>query len=249
VYKHFGKEVVKNVLGKREIVLSDEDIQTVYLKTYDAFVEGVDAIDNGISQYITDQPPRYDASTDLGARVARLNAEWNEPCTAEIQDVKFEKAVALAGSELDDCVLRLAKSWLPARSIIMKAMKSRDGDDELGRILVLREWAPWKDHLFAVEEEEIAGGYSRPVQYVVYKDMTGGTWRVQAVPVNKGSFASRTPLPNEWRGLREDALSNFAGIKECVFVHASGFIGGNRSFDGAMEMAQKSLHIADKKNN
>jgi uncharacterized UPF0160 family protein len=249
VYKHFGREVVANVLAKNNVLLGEKDLETVYLKTYDAFVEAVDAVDNGISQYVTDQPPRYDSSTGLGARVGRLNAEWNEPNSPETQDENFEKAVVLAGAEFDDCVERIAKSWLPARAIILSAMKARQSDDDLGRILVLREWAPWKDHLFTIEGEEAVAGTSGPVQYVVYKDMTGGSWRVQAVPCSKGSFESRTPLPEAWRGLRDETLSNLAGIEKCIFVHASGFIGGNQTFDGALEMARKALLIADKKNN
>jgi uncharacterized UPF0160 family protein len=249
VYKHFGREVVSSVLAKKNVVLGEKDLETVYLKTYDAFVEAVDAVDNGISQYITDQPPRYDSGTSLGSRVGRLNAEWNEPNSPEIQDENFEKAVVIAGAEFDDCVERIAKSWLPARAIVLRAMNARQSDDDLGRILVLREWAPWKDHLFTIEAEETASGSSRPVQYVVYKDMTGGSWRLQAVPANKGSFESRTPLPDAWRGLRNEALSNLAGIDNCIFVHASGFIGGNQTFEGALEMARKALVIAEKKNN
>lgn len=243
VYKHFGKEVVRNVVEKEEKVaaLSEEELEKVYLKVYDSFVEAVDAIDNGIPMFDTDVPPQYESGTDLGARVGHLNASWNEPSTSEIQDANFAKAVAMVGPEFDGCVLQIAKSWLPARTIVSKAMSARFSDDEEGRILVLREWAPWKDHLFTIEEEEAASGAKRPVQYVVYQDMTGGSWRVQCVPVRKASFTSRHPLPEPWRGARDDSLSVLAKIEGCIFVHASGFIGGNKTFDGAMEMVRKSL--------
>jgi uncharacterized UPF0160 family protein len=244
VYKHFGKKVVAAVLAEASLTVSDEELETVYHKVYDAFVEAVDAIDNGVARFDTTEPPRYDSSTDLGARIGRLNADWNEPATAEVQDANFSKAVALAGAELDACILSVAKSWLPARSIVLTSMKARTNDDPAGRILVMRDWAPWKDHLFSIEDEELAAGNSAPVQYVVYKDMTGGSWRVQAVPVNKSSFASRTPLPEAWRGARDDSLSTLSHIDDCVFVHASGFIGGNKTFDGAMEMARRSLALA-----
>lgn len=51
----------------------------------------------------------------------------------------------------------------------------------------------------------------------------------------------------EWHGVRDEALSELSGIPGCVFVHASGFIGGNKTFDGAMEMARKTLKKRDKK--
>lgn len=43
--------------------------------------------------------------------------------------------------------------------------------------------------------------------------------------------------------MRDDELTQLSGIPGCVFVHASGFIGGNKTYDGALEMAQKSLQL------
>jgi len=63
------------------------------------------------------------------------------------------------------------------------------------------------------------------------------------MPVTVDSFQNRKPLPEEWRGLRDQELSTKSGIPGCVFVHASGFIGGNGSFEGALQMAQKALEL------
>ena len=76
--------------------------------------------------------------------------------------------------------------------------------------------------------------------YVVYPDETAGTWRVQAVPVSPDSFESRKALPEVWRGLRDEKLSEASKIDGGIFVHASGFTGGTlcrfslqpRSLDG-----------------
>lgn len=56
-------------------------------------------------------------------------------------------------------------------------------------------------------------------------------------------FPHRLPLPEAWRGLRDEALSELAGIPGCVFVHASGFIGGNCTREGALEMARRALEL------
>ncbi|KAJ8358948.1 hypothetical protein SKAU_G00154730 [Synaphobranchus kaupii] len=53
-------------------------------------------------------------------------------------------------------------------------------------------------------------------------------------------------LLEEWRGVRDEALSTLSGIPGCVFVHASGFIGGNRTQQGALEMARRTLQAAAK---
>eukprot|EP00045_Choanoeca_perplexa_P009501 m.91956 g.91956 ORF g.91956 m.91956 type:complete len:65 (+) comp14925_c0_seq3:988-1182(+) len=49
------------------------------------------------------------------------------------------------------------------------------------------------------------------------------------VPISPGSFTSRKPLPEAWRGVRDQELSDKTGIPGCIFVHASGFIGGNET--------------------
>lgn len=54
----------------------------------------------------------------------------------------------------------------------------------------------------------------------------------------------RLSLPEEWRGVRDEALSELSGIKGCIFVHAGGFIGGNKTQEGALEMTRRTLQAA-----
>ena len=56
-------------------------------------------------------------------------------------------------------------------------------------------------------------------------------------------FFNRLSLPEEWRGIRDEALSELSGICGCIFVHAGGFIGGNETREGALEMARKTLNL------
>jgi uncharacterized UPF0160 family protein len=60
------------------------------------------------------------------------------------------------------------------------------------------------------------------------------------------SFENRKNIGTQaWRGLRDAALSEVAGVPGCVFCHASGFIGGNDTYDGALAMARLSLAAPD----
>jgi uncharacterized UPF0160 family protein len=68
---------------------------------------------------------------------------------------------------------------------------------------------------------------------------------VQAVGAAPGSFESRKALPAPWRGLRDAELSAAAGLPGCTFVHASGFIGGHETLEGALEMARRALAFAE----
>ncbi|CAL5205341.1 unnamed protein product [Lathyrus oleraceus] len=58
---------------------------------------------------------------------------------------------------------------------------------------------------------------------------------------HRQDLRAENPLPYLWRGLENDRLSEVAGIPGCTFVHMSGFIGGNQSYDGALAMAKASL--------
>lgn len=74
------------------------------------------------------------------------------------------------------------------------------------------------------------------VLYVLYADMTGTSWRMQCVPMSSGSFQWRKPLSKAWRGRQDAELYEWAVIDGCVFAHVSGFIRGNGTFEGAVEI-------------
>jgi len=135
-----------------------------------------------------------------------------------------------------------ANAWLPARNIVLSAVQKRMSMETNGRVVVFEEFVPWKEHLFDIERELSIQSDRQPI-YVLYPDGTAGNWRVQAVPLNSESFLSRKALPEGWRGLRDDELSQKSGVPGCIFVHSSGFIGGNKSKDGALEMAMEALQL------
>ncbi|KAG2660590.1 MYG1 protein C694.04c-like [Panicum virgatum] len=236
VYKHFGKEIIAKELGVNE---DHEDVHRLYLAIYKSFVEALDAIDNGINQYDTDQPPKYVNNTHLSSRVGRLNLDWTDPDQSpEKENAAFQQAMMLAGSEFMESVRFHVKSWLPARSTVLECLLSRGKVDPIGEIMVLDRFCPWKLHLFELEEELKIDPLTK---YVLYQDERSKSWRVQAVSVAPDRFESRKALPEKWRGMRDDELSTETGIPGCVFVHMSGFIGGNKTYEGALEMARAAL--------
>ncbi|GAB4813079.1 hypothetical protein N2152v2_000125 [Parachlorella kessleri] len=237
VYKHFGKEVVAAALG---LPVDHSDVQTVYLAVYKNFMEAMDAIDNGVNQWDSESGPKYVNNTHLSARVGRLNPDWNEDQSDDTLMLRFEQAVQLTGSEFLEAVQYYAKSWLPARGYVKEALDQRLDVDPSGSVMKLNTYCPWKEHLHQLEEEL---GCQGQVLYVVYEDDRERKWRVQAVAAAPGSFQSRKPLPTAWRGLRDEELSTVSGIPGCVFVHASGFIGGAATLEGALEMARKALTL------
>ncbi|TKR86902.1 hypothetical protein L596_011401 [Steinernema carpocapsae] len=241
VYAHYGKRVIGALLG---LPNGDPAIDILYRKVYECFVEAVDAIDNGVPAY--DGVPRYQVHKGISGRIEHLNPAWNEDDVDPNE--RFAKAMCVVGEEFEERVNYLYKSWLPARDIVENALKRRTEYEPSGKVLVFESGSvPWKEHFFVLEEE--LGLKGDEIAYAVFGDRTNNDWRVQSIPVDAlQQFENRLPLPAEWRGIRDAELSTLSGISECVFVHASGFIGGNKTKEGAIQMAVKSLKMAGRYN-
>jgi uncharacterized UPF0160 family protein len=52
---------------------------------------------------------------------------------------------------------------------------------------------------------------------------------------------NRLSLPEAWRGVRDADLEKVSGIAGAFFCHASGFIGGNLTYNGVLAMARAAL--------
>ncbi|KAI8978929.1 metal-dependent protein hydrolase [Pilobolus umbonatus] len=241
VYKHFGKEVIMNLLKKNTV---DDEVQILYQKTYDGFIESLDANDNGISAYPSGLAPLFKESpTSLPNRVAKKNPSWNESFSDAETDARFIEASEMAGSELADYVCSLQKSWLPARSIVVEAIDRSTEVHPSGRVIAIERSCPWKEHLLDIEKERGLTG-DKSILYVLYPESSSeGNWRIQCVPLRDQGFENRKSLPEAWRGFRDNELSQISGVDGCIFVHAGGFIGGNKSRHGVYEMARLALQL------
>jgi uncharacterized UPF0160 family protein len=253
VYMHFGRAIIAQKLGVSE---DADEVTILWNKIYEDFIEALDAHDNGISAYDPKavaaaglEKKFADGGFTLGAMVGRLNPNWNDvkpadPVAAQAwEDEKFVEASNKIGEEFSSTLEYLTKAWLPARDIVKSAYSQRLEHDAEGRILVFPgQSVPWKDHLYSLEAEDAS---DKKVLYVLYPEsqVPDAKWRVQTVSVTKDSFESRKPLPEAWRGFRDEQLSEITGIPGGVFVHAAGFIGGNKTFDGAKAMAVKALEL------
>ncbi|XP_043278169.1 MYG1 exonuclease isoform X2 [Venturia canescens] len=230
VYCHYGHRVIKQLVPE---VMDDADIDRIFKRVYESLITEVDAVDNGVPMF--DGEPVYRIVTNLSARVARLNPDWNSE--GSDSDALFLKAMDLCGEELKYFVNNAASTWLPVRAIVREAVLKRFDVDPSGEVLELVKALPWKDAFFELERES---AIEPPIKYVIFED---NNYRVQCVPVAPGSFVCRMFLPEAWAGLRDEELSRVAGIEGCVFCHTVRFIGGNKTRDGALAMARKALEI------
>lgn len=264
VYMHFGRAIVAQHMSLSE---NHSNVDLLYGKLYTDFIEAIDANDNGVSVY---DPAAVAAASlkkrfkDGGVTLASIVNDMNNPDPTsppgepQDEDSLFGRASTLIGNVFARKLHHASTSWLPARSTVGSAYQSRTEIHPSGRILVLPQGGvPWKEHLYNFEQEASGGKEIDPaaqVYYVLYPESAAedAKWRVQCVSVSEGSFESRKPLPEAWRGVRDQDLDGLmaseaekagqAKLPEgAVFVHASGFIGGHKTREGAMAMAVRSL--------
>jgi len=249
VYLHFGKPIIALNTGLDE---GSEEVNILWKKLYEEFIEALDAHDNGISAYnpadTKNIQKRFnDGGIGLGSLVGDLNWHYEEEYDGtspeqaqEAEDSRFLTASSLMGTTFLRKLRYYHRAWLPARTLVHETYNARKEYDSKGRVMLFPRGCPWKDHLYTLEAEHLD---EQKVLFVLYPESEheGAKWRIQAVSESLGSFVNRKSLPQSWCGVRDEELSSVASIDGCVFAHASGFIGGNRTREGALEMAKKAI--------
>lgn len=261
VWMHYGKQIIHQVTGLED---KSADCELLYQKLYEDFVEAFDGNDNGIALYdptalrkagiekkfsntgfsMASVVNRYNyaPSAQEGAAGPTANGTTTSGAPApkgksqDEEDARFLRASAFVGEQFSLELEDRSNSWLPARAVVKQAFGERQQYDPKGRIIVIpyrSEGVPWSDHLYSLEAES---GCEGQVLYALFAENAepGSKWRIRAVGLEPGSFENRKGLPEAWRGVRDEGLSKVSGVPGSVFVHASGFIGGNQSFEGAL---------------
>ena len=264
VYMHFGRAIIAQ---HTSLPLDHEDVSVLYEKLYTDFIEAIDANDNGISVF---DPAAITAANiekrfkDGGITITSVVGDMNNPDPTapeepQDEDSLFARASSFIGSVFSRKLRQASSSWLPARTTVGSAYHSRKEVHPSGRIIVLpKAGIPWKEHLYNFEKEASSGSSeidtANQAYYVLYPESTAedAKWRVQCVSVSEGSFESRKPLPEAWRGVRDADLDGVLAAEAekagqtklpegAIFTHASGFIGGHKTKEGAFAMAVRSL--------
>lgn len=203
VWKKYGLQICK---GNQEVA---DSVDAELVSTIDAVDCGyVEGVATGIS---------------LSQTISMFNPTWQEGGDF---DSCFDEAVSFA-SRILARFIATASGGISAKDIVAKAI----ADAEDPRVIVLKQYTPWKRTVHALSTEAL---------YMVYPSETG-QWRIQTVPVEPGSFEDRKPLPTPWAGLSDKELQDVTGIKDAMFCHNGLFIAGADSFESTMKMANIAL--------
>jgi len=179
-------------------------------------VSKIDAIDCGHVEGVYN-------GISLSQTISMFNPTWQEDSHF---DTCFDEAVDFASRVLTR-FMASANGGISAREIVAKAIDNAEDS----RVIVLEKYIPWKTTVHALSEEAL---------FMIYPSGSG-QWRIQAVPIELGSFEDRKSLPEQWAGLSGKELKEVTGIDDAMFCHNGLFIAGAASFESTMKMASIAL--------
>lgn len=170
------------------------------------------------------QPLDIDDNKGTGNTLAGLigayNPNWD---TGGDADTAFFEAVDIAQSLLAHKLESLA-AVERGHEVVREALKQMQDN-----ILVLPYYVPWKP--VAVPSE---------AEFVIFPSERSG-YSLQCVPRD---FSARSPhkvpLPTAWNAAPAEELQRLSGVADVTFCHASGFMCGVGSQQGALALAHKA---------
>lgn len=115
-----------------------------------------------------------------------------------------------------------------SREKVAKAMASRS------EALIFDEPIAWQDNFFEL------GGDTHPALFVVMPSQHH--WKLRGIPPNpKDKMQVRLPLPEQWAGLRDEALKKVTGIPGAIFCHKGRFISVWETKEDALKALEQIL--------
>ena len=223
-----GKELISKFFDTNNQKL----IEKLWFKVYYEYIEQVDAHDNGI-----------EVANEMKFSISSKASMISNPSNAseEVIEQYFYFYLQKVICDFFEYLFKIKSKFLPEREIIEQAFTDRLKHHESGKILVLPKYCTsWKEHLFDIEEEN---GVFGNTLFVIFFDEKDNTWRIAAVPIKLKCFGERVSLPRPWCQCEPENYPEVIGEPDCTFVHANGFIGGNKTFDGALSMAKLAIEF------
>jgi uncharacterized UPF0160 family protein len=229
VYRHFGQEVLSNILQRRSVEVAEDALAFLYESLYFQFIQEIDATDNGISQVPATVSPRYENCTGITTRIKMKNPHWKSE--NRDADEAFGQAIEYIGREFEGLVYHSVQYGLKELEMTQAGFGSRFGLDESGEIMEIPRFFTYLTYLKRIE------GDSAQVNFVIYP-REDGTWTIRGVGSGRG-FELRKGLPHA--GVSPKELSELTSIPGAIFSHKNALITifDNRSH--ALEFAKYAV--------
>ncbi|ONI45935.1 hypothetical protein AN641_02870 [Candidatus Epulonipiscioides gigas] len=224
LWQDFYKDYIEENFPKNQ--LNNEQLLQIKNQIALNFITLIDAHDNGIdivkSDYkIMTLPNVIDMFVPINTNIDEVNKA-------------FFEAVKLAKKLLYSIVEKEIK-YFDDFNYIKEQLEIQNPAES--HILILNKKIGYKKALLELDKKE-------DVLFVIFEDLSG-KWMVQNVQISEQSFVARKDLPKSWAGLNNEDLDKVTGVDGCVFCHPARFLCGNKTKEGAIELAQIAVTTAD----
>ena len=213
IWKRFGLDLIKF----KNLNLSQEEAENIFYYIDRSFIEGVDALDNGVWIDKTEVPLLH-----ISNIIEKFNPLWN---SNKDENEAFNEAVEFVRVILRN-TLEHRFSVLDAKNTVIKAYKNRT----IPEILLLDTYCPYGYSLKDIDKKE-------EVLFVIYPRQN--TYAIQTVRTEDKE--DRKKLPEAWAGLNDEELANVTGVPDSVFCHTGRFIAIASSLEGIMKLARIAI--------
>lgn len=195
LWKKFGKDFLKS----RKI----EDVQEVFEGIDKDFIEGIDAIDNGIF-------PRVEAEfriKNICDVIKLFNPSFG---SGEDESSQFLKAVEVATKIFEEEILNIngkIKAYKKIESKLEEAKKKH--------YLLLDEFMPFEEAIYNLDTE-------KEIYFAAFPSNRGG-YSAKTIYNSPEDKTQRVPFPASWAGL-DEKLSEVTKVEGALFCHLGRFI-------------------------
>ncbi len=202
-----------------------KNTKAIYNYLVKDFIEGIDAIDNGIFPLI-----KADYKVKTVSDIIKIfNPSY---LSNDSLDEQFVKAVNLAETiliyELKNVVGKV-EAGVKVKKILNKTK---------GPILILDEYLPY-------EETILTSLDGKKIKLVIYPSNRGG-YAINTVPISTIDKTSRVYFPKNWGGLSNSDLEEVTGIKGSLFCHTNRFLMTAKDLDTAKKLAEIAIDVNEK---
>lgn len=226
VWREYGADYVLTLAKTKGFAIDGDSVAKIVRSVDGSLVQYIDLVDTGKDAVA---PGVY----GLSSLLSQLNTNWMEEQAldskgrAQLHLDRFHEAMAITRRFLDQMIVRKIAQF-SAADIVRKSSRLLGG-----KVLHLEKGGmPWTR--IAIDEMP-------DVMLVIYPVDDGAQHQIHTVPVESESFKARMDLPASWAGLRDQEMAAVTGVEDSVFCHMNLFIGGAKSFDGVLRLAQAAL--------
>ena len=217
LFEEYGMSYLKSLKLK-----NTKDIYNYFIKD---FIEGIDAIDNGI---FPDIKAIYKVKT-ISDIIKIFNPSYG---SNDKEDEQFIKAVSLAEIILTEELKNVIGKVNASKKV------KRILNKTTGPLLILDEYLPYEETVLT----SLAG---KKIKFVIYPSNRGG-YNIKTVPISTTDKSSRVYFPKAWGGLSSQALEKACGIKGATFCHVNRFLMSTSDLETAKKIVELALDINEK---